>query len=113
MEFQVTRNENLAKCQSSQPSIVTILECDKVQDPGWPVAGGCACSVLPDDSGGKFSVFDWLGGVCPSCLFLGAGSSVLKLFHLALTHTTITFHLSLTHATTTSMPGAHTSIHGS
>ena len=49
----MTRNEYVAKCQSFQPSIVTILECDKVEGLGWQVAGGCACSAGPYCSGGK------------------------------------------------------------
>lgn len=47
------RNEYLTTCQSSQPSAVRVLECDKVHGREWQVARGCACSVGPGCSGGK------------------------------------------------------------
>lgn len=42
----------MTKCQSFQPSIVMILEWDKIQGLGRQVAGGYACSKGLNCSGG-------------------------------------------------------------
>lgn len=102
--FQMTRNEYLTKCQSSQPSAVTVWSVIKCTALGGRLLGAVRAQG-PGYSGGRPHTLccppAW--SLCPQQISSGAVSSVLK----ALSSSTHTHD-----ATTTPMPVAHADING-